>query len=309
VRPRDRELGQRIDANLMNFHRERRALPGVRAPACRETFVEQLLESIHRVEFIQVLRGRQISERRADPNCDLFDPLKAAILQQRQGCVEEACWFVFLFVHFGKHAHGGWRYVREVYGRLGGRRRWDWVTTSLEPDAFRAWLDEHQDDLKRPEAPGGFGNHRKRESLSAYSAKGTGAVVESYVQWVGPPRTHREMLDEIMDQAEGDPFRAFDLLYHSMAAVVRFGRLARFDYITMLGKLELATVRPGSPYLAGSSGPRRGAELLFGNNEQPAILDSWVIELGESLDLGMQVLEDALCNWQKSPNRFVPFRG
>jgi len=27
------------------------------------------------------------------------------------------------------------------------------------------------------------------------------------------------------------------------------------------------------------------------------------------LNVGMQVLEDSLCNWQKSPRQFVHFRG
>ena len=32
------------------------------------------------------------------------------------------------------------------------------------------------------------------------------------------------------------------------------------------------------------------------------------MELGADLGVGMQVLEDALCNWQKSPDRFTPSR-
>jgi hypothetical protein len=85
--------------------------------------------------------------------------------------------------------------------------------------------------------------------------------------------------------------------------------LARFDYLTMVGKLELAAILPGSTYLEGSSGPLDGARLLFGRNERAQVLDAWLVELGEQLGVGMQVLEDALCNWQKSPNKFRPFRG
>jgi Alpha-glutamyl/putrescinyl thymine pyrophosphorylase clade 3 len=70
-----------------------------------------------------------------------------------------------------------------------------------------------------------------------------------------------------------------------------------------------AAILPGLPYLKGSSGPLNGARLLFGRNEPAETLDLWVAQLGESLGVGMQELEDALCNWQKSPDRFVPFRG
>lgn len=307
MRPRDRELAQRIDAELVNFTQTTRPLPGLRNDPSREAFREQLLESIHRVRFIQVIRGRQISDRRADPSDDLFDPLKAAIVQQRRGNIEEAFWLVFLFVHFGKHARGGWRYVRELYGRLGDGRVWDWASTSRNPTGFRDWLHAHQNDLKRPGA--GFGNHRKRESLNARAAIGTGAVVESYVRWVNPPRSHQQFVAEAVARNNSDAKAAFDDLYRSMAVVVRFGRLARFDYLTMLGKLELAPITPRSPYLEGSSGPLKGARLLFGRKEAAGTLDSWVEGLGERLGVGMQALEDALCNWQKSPELFVPFRG
>jgi len=233
--------------------------------------------------------------------------LKAAILQQRRGNVEEAFWLVFLFVHFGKHVRGGWRYAREVYGRLGEGELWDWSSTSRNPAGFRTWLNAHQNQLKRPGA--GFGNHRKYESLDAYSATGTGAVVESYIVWVGAPRSHQQLIAETLERTKGSPEATFEHLYESMRAVTRFGRLARFDYLAMLGKLGLAPISPGSPYLDGSSGPLRGAKLLFGREEQPATFNAWIAELGEHLGFGMQVLEDALCNWQKSPAQFVRFRG
>ncbi len=309
MRPRDRELARRLDSCLLSFDREKRPLPGIRDAAMHESFLEQLLESIHRVRFVAVLRTRELSPRRADPNDELFDPLKAPILHQRQGNVEEAFWLVFLFVHFGKHPRAGWRYAREVYGRLGEAGRWDWASTSADPSGFRAWLHAHQDDLKREVVPRGFGNHRKYESLDAYSAKGTGAVVESYVRWVSPPRTHQELMEQVCRQADGDPRKAFDLLYQSMRTVARFGRLARFDYLTMLGKLGLADVEPASTYMENSTGPIRGARLLFGADESAATLDQWLVALDAQLRVGMQVLEDALCNWQKSPARFKPFRG
>lgn len=93
-----------------------------------------------------------------------------------------------------------------------------------------------------------------------------------------------------------------------MRAVARFGRTARFDYLTMLGKLGLAAIEPAFAYLENSTGPIRGARLLFGADETAAIPERWLVELDAKLSVGMQVLEDALCNWQKSPARFVPFR-
>lgn len=309
MRPRDHELALRLEAALVSFDREKRLLPGIRDSANREAFIEQLLESVHRVKFVAVLRTRRLSDLRANPNDELFDPLRAAILHQRQGNLEEAFWLVFLFVHFGKHARAGWRYAREVYGRLAGAGRWDWATTSIDPGAFRAWLDAHQNDLKRDGVPRGFGNHRKYESLDAYSQNGTGAAVESYVRWVNPPRTHQELVEQAYEQAGGDPRKTFDDLYQSMKAVARFGRTARFDYLTMVGKLGLAHIEPPSAYMEQATGPLRGARLLFGADENAVTLDRWLVELDTQLNVGMQVHEDALCNWQKSPAKFEPFRG
>jgi hypothetical protein len=229
VRPRDREVARRLDEGLTSFDRGGVPLSGIRKRARRESLIEQLLESLHRVRLIAVINARRLDDRRGDPNESLFDPLKAAILQQRLGNIEEAYWLVFLFVHFGKHSKGGWRYVREVYGRLGGKGRWDWARTSANPAQFRAWLDSHQNELRRPGAPGGFGHHRERESLGAYSTNGTGTVVESYVNWVNPPRTHQELVQQALNQDNGSPQSTFDLLFNSMTAVRRFGRLARFD--------------------------------------------------------------------------------
>lgn len=271
--------------------------------------MEQLLESIHRVEYVSVIRTRQLSERRADPNDDLFDPLMAATLQQRQGNIEEAFWLVFLSVHFGKHARAGWRYAREVYGRLGEGGRWDWANTSADPRGFRKWLDAHQDHIEREGIPRGFGNHRKYQSLDARSATGTGSAVETYVRWVNPPRSHLQLMAEAVQRAGGDRRVAFDDLYRSMEAVRTFGRMARFDYLTMVGKLGLAPIEPGSTYMQGATGPLAGARLLFGGEHNSAELDRWLVELDDLLHVGMQVLEDAICNWQKSPGIFRPFRG
>lgn len=311
MRPRDRRLARRLDAGLQSFDQEKRRLYGISGAAARATFLEQLLESVHRVKYVSVIRERPLSDLRADPTDGLFDPLKAAILHQRRGEIDEAFWLVFLFVHFGKHAKAGWRYAREIYGRLGAEGRWDWATVSADPDAFCVWLHNHQNDLKREGVPRGFGNHRKYQSLSAYSSTGTGAAVKSYVNWIHPPRTHEEVMNQAVQLANNDPRDAFDDLYRSMDAVRSFGRTARFDYLTMVGKLGLAPIEPGLTYMQNSTGPMEGARLLFGGKRKLSAseLEALLVDIDVGLKVGMQVLEDALCNWHKSPTRLIRFRG
>ena len=243
MRPRDREVAERLERRLLAFDQEKRMLPGIHEPANRTALVEQLLESIHRISFIERIRNRELTDRRCDPTDELFDPLKAAILHERRGNHEEAFWLTFLFVHFGKHARAGWRYAREVYGCLGDGGSWTWARVSSDVTGFRAWLDACQDQLQREGVPRGFGNHRKYQSLDAYSATGTGAAVATYINWVNPPRTHGEMVSQAYEQADCNPRRAFDELYKSMRVVASFGRMARFDYLTMVGK----RIRPVDP--------------------------------------------------------------
>ena len=311
VTPSDRALAQLLDARLVAFSKKARPLPGIRKAQHRQCFVEQLIESDRRVRYVSVIRGRPVSPLRADPTSDSFDPIKAAIVHQKQGHLEEAFWLAFLSVHFGKALTTGWRRVRDVYGALGASTHWTWATTSSNPKSFRRWLAAN---IAKLEGGGRrFGNHRKYESLDAWAPRGTGDVVESYVNWVAPPRTHQMMVAKALQDATGDPGAAFDELYRSMGAVTSFGRMAKFDYLTMLGKLGLAGIEPASIYMQGATGPLAGAELLFGVNVNAslrrAVVGSWLVQLGADLKVGMQVLEDALCNWQKSPSVVVRYRG
>ena len=129
--------------------------------------------------------------------------------------------------------------------------------------------------------------------------------------WVGAHTGHAELIENARQADEGDPRRMFDALYHSMEVVASFGRTARFDYLTMVGKVGLAPIEPGWTYMDGATGPFNGARLLFGNSLKltRAELDGQLVSLGDHLGIGMQVVEDALCNWQKSPDALRAFRG
>lgn len=308
MKNRDLKLVKRLADGLTDCEVEAGALPGIATDRRRYVFLRQLVDSVRRVRYMSVIRKRQLSLRRADPIDPLFDPLKAAIINKDRGDIDEAFWCVFLFIHFGKHRVGSYRYAKEVYGRRGGPGRWDWVTVSSNCAAFSTWADGNHEAIRATAVPGGFGNHRKYESLSQL-----GVVVQSYVKWVDPPRTHASLIANAIADAEDDGEQAFDKLYHSMARVARFGRTARFDYLAMLGKIGLASIAPGSAYLEGSTGPYVGATLLLSDGKQAApnrrTADAALVRLDDYLKVGMQVIEDALCNWQKSPDKYQRFRG
>ncbi len=315
MRPGDAARARKLTNALKSYASGVRPLPGVEDERSRAALVEQMIESIRRIEYVRALLQRELDGSSATPGGLHFDPLKAAVVSSRKGLHDEACWFVFLFVHFGKHVRTGYQLAREVYAGGKTPKPWTWERVSGDPARFRAWLVKVAPALRTGGAK--FGNHRKYESLKD-TANGTGGVVQSYVDWVGPSRSHKARFDTVLKACGSDPGKSFDSLYRSLTSVKRFGRTARFDYLTMLGKLNLAAIEPSVAYLQGAgageaTGPLRGARLLFGGSVaaelRASVLDSHVVELGKHLRVGMQVMEDSLCNWQKSPTKFRPFRG
>lgn len=311
MKPADREEGERLSIAIRELRHEL-SMPGISHSNRLDVLVEQIVESVRRNEYIRRLRGRDLSSSSADPTSPTFDPLMAAIRHAKTGRVDDACWMVFVYVHFGKHRTSGWRYARDVVGRLGQGGAWDWAAISQDVTAFRNWLDQNQPELRRRDIPGGFGNHRKYESLAGWSPAGTGEVVASYVALVLGFGDHAALLNSI--ESGRTPEEAFEALYKEIRRVNRFGRTAAFDYSMLISKLEIAKVRPGHSYLEGATGPLSGARVLFGTDahghqRSAKELRADVARLQRALGVSFDVIEDALCNWQKSPGSFKPFRG
>ena len=296
---------QALEAQLLAFNRNPLPLPGVAPPENMLSFVWQLIDSIQRVSYVDALHARPMSPSRVDPQSPFFDPIRGAIaMSSRQK--EEAFWLVFLSTHCGRNLRTEWRLVAELYG-ASEPMPWTWARVLKHPQLYADWIEHHHASFT-----GRFGNHRKYESLRP-GPKGTGAVVRSYVAWIKEFGSHAAMVAQANAQANGNPRRAFGVLYEQMRNVLRFGRTGRFDYLTMLSKVGLAKIEAGSTYLNEATGPKRGAKLLFDgqidSNTAARVLEEYVAKLEQHLGVGMQVMEDAMCNWQKSPNRYVAFRG
>lgn len=103
----------------------------------------------------------------------------------------------------------------------------------------------------------------------------------------------------------GNEEAKFDALYHAMGEIQQFGRTGRFDALCLLGSIGLISVKPGSCYLKGSTGPLRGARKLFGRHPVN-VLARLTDESAKYLEIAMEVFEDALCNWQKVDDAKYP---
>jgi hypothetical protein len=302
-------IGNRIRLDLLNCG-AKRPLPVIQDPQALDCLVRQLIDSIRRVEFAKRLATVRYKDSVADPSRESFDPLKAAVLRVRQGNSADAAWLIFLATHFGKHGRDGWALVRAVYGGAGGPQPWDWNNVSAQTPAFLDWLDHQKPALRLHR----FGNHRKYESLDAFSLAGTGTAVTSFIDWVRQEGSLDGLVKSIHRRVGQNPAEVFDALYRDMQKVRRFGRLAKFDFLTMLGKLGVAPIVPGSAYVwDNATGPYAGMRLLITGDRNGKLTrskaDAYYEEFGNCLMLGMQELEDALCNWQKSPKQYKLFRG
>ncbi len=313
----EKALGDHLYAKLIAFNANEHELPGISDPHNCAAFIDQLVDSIRRVRYLSVMRSRPISIDRSDPCSALFDPLKAAELYRREGNLDEACWLVFLATHFGKSLSTGWRLPRDVYGGLQQGVIWDWNTVSNNTSDFESWIEKvyltlaGADGVMRR-----FGNHRKYETLKPNKPKSPGKVISTYIEWTGPTKMHIDLFQEAKRKTDADPRSVFRYLYRSMSSVASFGRTGRFDYLTMLGKMGLVSVEADSAYMHGATGPKSGGFLLFNGSKNIPVgtqeLDALFLKLGEYLQVGqqaMQVMEDAICNWQKNPAKFVRFNG
>lgn len=305
-----REKTIEILETLQQFSVDVRSLLGILQQAEGRACAEQIVSSMRRVTYITQLRDRAISPIRADPATKLFDPLMAASLAIRKGDIDNAWWLTFIATHFGKHPKDGWRLARDFYGAFGQRAPWNWMNASKDKEQLFDWLENSWPRLLNDGISRRFSNHRKYESKKPSALI---QVFNSYIEMVLLHRSHASFINEVYKAVGQHEHAVFDELYSRMGAVKRFGRLGSFDFLAMLGNLGIAPIAPGKAYLNGATGPLAGTKLLvFGNsNAQVSTeeLEDILAQLDDRLQVGKQVLEDALCNWQKSPDKFVLFRG
>jgi hypothetical protein len=305
--PSRQQRKQSISDALLQHHQQKRAMLGIADPAARDTLAMQIVASLRREKFFQLIQKRGVvGADRANPHSAAFEAEHGVVHFLQQGAYDEAAWLVFLMVHLAKPGDSGWQRLRDIYGML-GKGRWDWETISANPHAFEKWLADHWQLVG-----GKFGNHRKYESLEPGKQRAMGPAVVTYVEWVNAAGGHHSLFSQIIREAGNDPHVIFDAFYRALP-VKGYGRLGRFDWAAMLSRYNFAPAEAGSAYLKNATGPKTGVRLLFTGNPEanvtPAVLEQWLHELDVDLEVGMEVLEDSICNWQKQPTEFEHFKG
>jgi hypothetical protein len=231
-----------------------------------------------------------------------MDIIRWMIEAKTYGDLDEALWRGFLAAHFGRGSAEPSKPLQvesaaQLLCGFGDTPRWTWDAVSSRPDVFEDWLEAEADQLWNLIQ---FGNHRKRRSKQPGDLF---RVVESFVEWVA---RHGETPQwAFTTTGARTPEEAFDILYYRVMKplppalkIYDFGRLAALDMLILLGEVQVLPIRPGSVYLKGSTGPRKGAEKLWGKRPE-AELARKADKLAETVPLPFDIVEDALCMWQK----------
>ena len=301
-------LTKSIEQGLTRYSNSTRILTGLRSPIETNILARQLVDTVRRVEYAHKIASRQWSIAVTTPYSGCFDPLKAATHHRNNGALDEACWCIFLSTHCGRHVKDGWLLSEQIYGGLSSQPVWTWSNISNSVQNFENWFRGNVNQIS-----GKFGNHRKFESFNKLN---TIETIETYITWVQNAGSHSALLANATQQPRVTPQSAFSELYSNMSHVSRFGRIGKFDYLTMLAKLGLANLEPGKAYLSGSTGPIKGTRLLITGSETGSLTaaegEQVISQLKNFLPITsmyMQVMEDGICNWQKYPRHYVHFGG
>lgn len=249
--------------------------------------VEDAVDAHHRLSrYLELARKR-----------NQLDILRLIADARDGGDMGEAIWRGFVAGHFGRLSVD---YTDDnqvvIAGRFlcgfGTEPRWTWQALTSTPSGiadFKSWLEDPNTPLWKLR----FGNHRKFESKKP---KGLYTVVLSFIHWVDlhGDNPYSAFVAHTGDTSE----QGFGSLYHSLTAVHRFGRTARFDLLDLIGRMHLLPITPDSCYLAGATGPLSGAKHLWGKHALTTLSER-ADSLSRDLQLPKAVVEDALCQWHK----------
>ena len=308
MRNRNPVLSASFAERLDDFLDEPFPIVGLTTDQRKATLVAQLVDSQRRLDYLALKSQRANSADLFTPYSGSFEPFGGAASHLKAGRLDDAYWLVYLATHFGKHKYDAWNLTEDIYGRFGGVGVWDWDAVSADPAAIEHWLADLYPETTNEGRSRRFGNHRKFETLKP-GPKGTGNALRTYIEWVMGYGSHHGLLTAIHVRVGQNPTEVFAELYRELDQVAKLGRLGKFDLLCNLSNLMIAPILPDRAYIPGSTGPVNGAKLLFGNGYSHRQLDNACAALAGHLQVSPQVIEDALCNWQKSPHTYRYFRG
>lgn len=269
-------------------------LPGLADPAERARFVRELEHSTRRIDALARLADDPGSVDMREP-AEGWNPLPAIVQWTRTGDRDEATWLAYLTTAFGpdeRRGHETWYGTRVLYGGF-GEGRVAWRDVADDPASLLELCRRHASEYARLPR----GNHRKNEPrFNPDHPRGLCASVHDLVALADAHGGLAALMSG--DDVSADA-RFERLMSQIRARVISFGRTGCFDLLILLGGLGLYELAPPRLYLAGSTGPLDGARRLLPGSRPIRDLDDTLSAVAHRIDVPLQAMEDALCNWQK----------
>lgn len=258
----------------------------------------QTRDSIRRIEIYSIYRKRaELADKVRLPYSYSTNPL---ILAQRPSISNlSKLWFLYLATYFGKSLGSKWTlFKRAAFLNAEGIICVEEIIK--DKDAYFKYLRSFDFFAESQ-----YSNHRKYTKKDLLGEKG-------FI------KSANYFLDNI-SQFNFSRQTDFDRVYNLALKIPSFGRMAAFDYVCTLCKCGLNVAEPNSMYLKYSTGPQAGFKYLLGIcgidlSEIDDIVQTgteiqeWFQE-NTTIFIVAQVLEDAICNWQKSPKHEIRYFG
>ena len=258
---------------------------------------KQTFDSIRRIQIYETykIKALQASQEKR-PFIYTSNPF---VLAQRPDLnFENRAWIIYLATYFGKSNKSKWTlFNRSVFRKDQSIIKFDQIQSDL--DGYFKYLysfDFFQDCT--------YSNHRKYTAKKLLGSKGLFRSMEYFV--------NNFELYSSEDEME------FHEMYLLSQKIPNFGRLGGFDFTSSLVKCKFNVKEPKSMYADHSTGPLQALELLLkltNNNSSLASqkqlswdLMEWFLKKSKIFMTG-QVLEDAICNWQKDTRKYIRYTG
>lgn len=257
----------------------------------------QTFDSIRRIQIYKIYRDKAFVA--AKNELAFYHTSNPFILAQRPDLnIKDKIWILYLATYFGKSNKSKW----VLFNRSSFRVNQSLITFTQirkSPEIYYEYLNSI--DLFEGTK---FSNHRKYTKKSLNGSKG---LINSM-----------NFMIENMEEFNRKQKITFSEFYKLSHKIPGFGRLASFDFTSTMAKCELNVEQPLSMYANNSTGPLKGLFLLLSvtknsTSHQDQIdlsekLTCWFLN-NSHIFMVAQVLEDAICNWQKSPIHYERYFG
>lgn len=261
------------------------------------TLARQTNDSIRRIEIYRSYRER--ARHAVNNKLDFNHTSIPFVLAQRSDLSQNnRLWILYLATYFGKSNQSGWK--------LFNRATFDTNEAIMLFQVIQKDLDKYFRYLASFDFFDGcsYSNHRKFTVKRLTGEKGVFESMEYFVKNI-----NQYSFEHRID---------FHSIYKMAQKIPNFGRLAAFDFASSLVKCGFHVGEPESMYGENSTGPLNAVGLLLrltnGDSSQKGKLQlcsdlmEWFQKNSNIFMVG-QVLEDAVCNWQKNPSKYIWYKG